>query len=133
MEHFVLILSIIGSLASIVGTIFALNAWVTAKRLDEKTELQYQKDNKRVNVKLHYGSEYIPLPVNIRRGDLSRAEILGRIGMIPMKEKGIRFSLGYLSTPDFLDRINKILESSDDDVLSIPCNESEFNQFDLPA
>jgi hypothetical protein len=70
------------------------------------------------------------LPIELRRAELTRAEILGRIGMIPMKEKGKRFSLEYLNTSKFLRRINEIIEGHGDSDLVIPCTEEELNQFD---
>ncbi len=90
--------------------------------------------NEKIAVVLCYGSERIELPVELRRAECTRAEILGRVGMIPMKEKGKRFSIGYCNTPDFLRAINTAAESEAEEggILSIPCNEEEFSQFDLP-
>jgi hypothetical protein len=62
---------------------------------------------------------------------VTRAEVLGRIGMIPMKQKGQRFSLKYLSKPDFLKQINQIAAGKGENVLTISCNKEELEQFDL--
>ncbi|CAK8724816.1 hypothetical protein KKHLCK_15045 [Candidatus Electrothrix laxa] len=89
--------------------------------------------NEKISVVLCHGSERIELPVELRRAEFTRAEILGRVGMIPMKEQGARFSIGHFNTLDFLRAINTIAESeAEDSVLSIPCNEEEFSQFNLP-
>ncbi len=69
--------------------------------------------------------------MELRRAELTRAEILGRLGMIPMKTKGSRFSLSYLNKPEFLAQINQIMDGSGDAVLTIPCTQEEFEQFDL--
>ncbi|MBK8024623.1 MAG: hypothetical protein IPK19_25155 [Chloroflexi bacterium] len=52
--------------------------------------------------------------------------------MIPMREKGARFSLSYLHTPEFWRQINQVLESEQDALLTIPCTDDELRQFDLP-
>ena len=89
--------------------------------------------NEKIAVVLCYGSERIELPVELRRAEFARAEILGRVGMIPMKEKGKRFTISYFSTTDFLRAINTVADSETEGggILSIPCNEEEFSQFDL--
>ena len=52
--------------------------------------------------------------------------------MLPLTKKGGRFSLDYLSTPQFLQQINQISGGQEEEnVLTISCTEEEFNQFDL--
>lgn len=100
------------------------------KELEQRQKQQHQK----ISVVLQNGGKKpLELPVELRRAELTRAEILGRIGMIPMKVKGQRFSLGHLSTPTFLDQINQILASDTDGTptLVISCNDSEYDQFDI--
>lgn len=63
-----------------------------------------------------------------RRADFVRSEILGYLGMIPMKVKGQRYALDYLNAPEFSRRIN---ETDGDSVLTIPCREDEIAQFDI--
>ena len=69
--------------------------------------------------------------MELRRAELTRSEVLGRIGMIPMKEKGRRFTLEYLNQPDFLRKINIIAKSSEDDILTVPCTAEELAQFNV--
>jgi hypothetical protein len=100
--------------------------------LHREFELEQKRQEQSVTVILQNGArQRLELPVELRRAELTRAEILGRIGMIPMKVKGQRFSLEYLSTPDFLRQINQIFASDSNSILTIPCNESEYDQFDL--
>lgn len=73
----------------------------------------------------------LKLPFGIRRGDFTRSEILGRVGMLPMKQKGCRFYLEYLNTSNFLEQINQVLANDDNSILIIPCNENEYAQFDI--
>lgn len=48
-----------------------------------------------------------------------------------MKKKGQRFTIEYTNTPEFLKRINEIVEGNEDTTLTIPCTKEEFEQFDL--
>jgi len=79
-------------------------------------------------------SVYAPLPVIVRRLELTRAEILGRIGMIPVKnttQGDSRFGIKYINSPEFFKQIEQILESDGDTPLSIPLTEEEYNHFDV--
>jgi hypothetical protein len=118
---------------SILGATFAFFAWKQALRLRREFEQEQQRQNRKVTVVLQSGADRLELPVELRRAELTRAEILGRLGMIPMKVKGQRFSLGYLYTSEFLRQINDILASSGDAILTIPCKEDEFAQFDISS
>lgn len=124
-------LGFVANVLGIGGAIFALLAWLKAKKIQEEMAEERSRQNKKIVVSLQYGSKQLKLPVDLRRAELSRAEILGRIGMIPMKEKGQRFTIEYLHTPEFLQQINNIIEENGEDVLTIPCNASEYNQFKL--
>ena len=99
--------------------------------LKNDLELKQKKLEQKIVVTINHGVQNLELPVELRRSEFSRAEILGRIGMIPMKEKGKRFSLAYLNTPAFLRQINQILDGEKDATLTIPCDEIEFTQFEL--
>jgi len=83
-----------------------------------------------VKVVLDSGSRQVELPLYLTRQNLSRAEILGRLGMIPMKEKGKRFSLLGISTPAFLKSINDAKEGAVGEII-IPATGEEIDQFDL--
>ncbi len=124
-------LSPAADIVSIVGAFFALFAWLQARRVRQELAKEQQRQNRKVTVILQNGADRLELPIELRRGELTRAEVLGRIGMIPMKVKGARFSLAYLNTPEFLRQINQVAEGTSDAVLTIPCKLDEFEQFDL--
>jgi hypothetical protein len=81
-------------------------------------------------------------PVPLRRSNFSRQEVLGIIGMIPMKgaresedgkKKKIFFNIEYVSNdPEFLSSINNISEG-EGDTIYIRCTAEELKQFDFPA
>lgn len=115
----------------ILGAIFALAAWWQARRIRAELADERQRLTRRVTVVLQHGDQRIELPVELTRAELTRAEILGRIGMIPMKARGQRFSLTYLNTPEFLRQINQVAAGAGDDLLTIPCTAAEIAQFEL--
>lgn len=124
-------LGLVADLIGILGAVFALFAWRQARQIRAAQQLELARQSKMVQVTLQHGSQKIELPVQLRRAELSRAEILGRIGMIPMRKQSARFSLAYLNTPEFLKQINQVVEGTVDGVLTIPCTADEFRQFDL--
>ena len=87
--------------------------------------------NDKIAVVLSHGSKKLELPVELRRAEFTRAEILGRIRMMPRKDKEKPFQLSYSGTREFLQQINQIAESEGDATMIIPCTEKEFSQFDL--
>lgn len=129
----------LGSTADVIGilgAVFALLAWIQSRQVGKKIEQEKQRQNRNITIILRSGRQRIELPVGILRAEFTRAEILGRIGMIPMKGRNLenknkRFSLGYINEPEFFRRINEIIVSDGDTVLEIPCTEEEFDQFDF--
>jgi hypothetical protein len=67
------------------------------------------------------------LPLEMLRKDVSRAELLGRLGMA-LKNQGQRFSLAALSTPAFMRAVNEVAEGKTSNLI-IPCTEQEMEQF----
>jgi hypothetical protein len=121
----------IADILTIFTTIFALLAWTQSRRIHQELKRETARLNQKVTVKLVYGGNEIELPVELQRSEFTRAELLGRLGMIPMKDKGRRFSLAYLNKPDFLREVNRIRAADGPAVLIIPCDEGEFEQFDV--
>lgn len=124
----------LGSVSDVIGilsAVFALLAWQESLRINEKLKAEKQRQDRAIKVVLHSDRQDIELPFALRRMELTRAEVLGRIGMIPMKEKGKRYSIEYLNQPEFLDRIDQILSGYGDATSEIPCSEQEISQFDI--
>jgi hypothetical protein len=71
------------------------------------------------------------LPLEMLRGEFNRGEVLARIGMLPTTEKGIRFSIDYTGSPEFLTEINNISADVTCKELKIPCTKKEIEQFKM--
>ena len=126
-------LSSTADMIGILGAVFALFAWWQARQLRATLAHEQQRQRKKVTLVLAHGAELYELPIELQRAEITRAEVMGVLGMLPMKVPRTRFSIGYVSTKDFLDDINDIVTSEGDRRLRIPCQKEEFEQFDLVA
>ncbi len=124
-------LGLAADIIGIFGGIFALFAWLQARRLQKDVEHEKRRLNQKIAIVLQNGADYYTLKGDTRRAEITRAEVLGRLGTLPMKNKGDRYSLVYLSTAEFIQRIQKIQEGEGTDALVIPCKDDEFEKFDL--
>lgn len=120
-----LILSTLGhvdSLTGIFGTTAAVAAWLRLRAFDRLDEP--------VAVKLLLATEgrEVTVPLEMRRRDLSRAELLGRLAMFV--RGGGRMSLAALSDPATLGTINAVA-AGNSDTLVLSCSDAELAQFNL--
>ena len=125
------IADIIGILGGVVAAIFSILNWRQARRLRAEVEMERQRQARRIRVELTNGGRRMPVPVEFKRSEFTRAEIQGRLGVIPMKKKGVRYSIEFLNTPEFLRRIEEIESGIGDSVLTIPITDEELAQFNL--
>ena len=117
---------IIGIISAILAAIFSIKTNIELKR--EKLRLRGK-----IQVQLKYGDKIYNLPIAIQRAELSRAEVLGRLGMIPMKAGNMqpRFSIDEVNGTNFVQAIENIKNGTGDATLIISCTENEFEQFEI--
>jgi hypothetical protein len=72
--------------------------------------------------------ELFLLEFALKRGELSRGEIVGRIGMV-LKDTTTRYNIEYMKKVDFLEQINQILADDQRQKLIIDCSTEEMSQF----
>ncbi|HPE60797.1 MAG: CRISPR-associated protein Csx16 [Thiothrix sp.] len=116
----------IGIAAALVAMVFSILVWLHQKRRE-------RCENALVTVKLYcaeYGQSYV-LPSPIRRKDLTRAEILGLLGMLPMRDNGQRYNLSGVSSQPFLAALENAQVDSRVGEVRVPCSMKELEQFDL--
>ncbi len=127
-----------GDIADIIGVlsaIFALFAWGNTIRIrqDQKREQDRLSQKVRLTLKAKDTEEFIELPGEMRRAEVTRAEVLGWVGMLPMMEskKGKRFDIAYTNSADFLRQLSEVQTGNGDVVFIIQCTKEELNQFDV--
>ena len=121
----------VADVVSILTGLFAFLGWLQTRRLRADLEQEKQRQSRKIRVELTNGARSISVPVEFRRSEFSRMEIQGRLGVIPMKKKGDRYSIEFLNTPEFLRRIEEIANSDGDSILTIPITDKELAQFDI--
>lgn len=70
------------------------------------------------------------LPGKIRRKNLTRAELQGMLGMLPMRETGKRYQLASLNDPAFFDELEQAQIDRDIHEVAIVCDPDDLRQFD---
>jgi hypothetical protein len=122
----------VANVCSVLSLVFAFLAALQTFILSRGFKREKQRLAKTVKVVLNYGARKIELPVVLRRGELTRAEVQGLLGVLPMKKKQERYSIAYLNKAEFFHQLRQISDAWDDAILTIPIDDAEFNQFDLP-
>lgn len=124
-------MSLIADIVGVIGGITATLAWLAIlrneRRAKEEVHVLLKPEDQ---MHFQWGCRVI-LPLCLKRRDLGRAEILSRIEMLPMRQKGARFSLRALADPAFVQGINEVAEGRTS-TLVIPCSADEMEQFDVP-
>jgi hypothetical protein len=125
--------STIADIIGVAGALFAAIAGWQAYKVRQERKQEQERQDKKVKVILKGPTHHIVLPFDLRRGETTRAEILGRIGMIPMQEafKRQRFEIQYTNTESFLLEMYRIIDGKDDAEFIITCKPEELDQFDL--
>lgn len=99
-------------------------------QLNQKQEKQAQKEDKRLNdeISVTLVNDYdntIELPVPIKRKDLTRAELMGRISMM---KPGKRLNLDVIKAKRFLERIDEVATGTEKN-FEIPISNEDYKQF----
>jgi len=110
--------NIAGAIGGIVAAIGVVKMLAAQRRALEHVEVQ---------LRLEGEDSTVALPLEMLRKDISRAELLGRLGMA-LKNQGQRFSLRAMSTPAFMRSVNEVVEGKTS-TLVIPCTKEEIDQF----
>lgn len=126
----------LGFFADIIGITAAVFAGWQAYKIRQERKQEMERQDKKVKIVLKGPTHSIVLPFDLRRRETTRAEILGRIGMIPLKplpdgKPKTKFEILYTNTEDFLKRMYEIIGGKEDEEFIITCESSEIDQFNL--
>lgn len=92
-----------------------------------------KQDNALIDIHLYCPEPEITIRLQgqIRRKNLTRAEVQGLLGILPMKDKGKRYELQALNQKAFFDALEEAQVNTNIYELVIACTSQELEQFDL--
>lgn len=118
--------SIVADLLGIAGAVFALLAWAKARAVQSQQQADRRRQETPISiVLLNEDGRELHLPYRPMRGQLSRGEIAGIIGMFA---GGRRFSVPGLNLVFANGEYDEVVKGKDD-TLSIPTPEAEWRLF----
>lgn len=124
-------IGLIADIIGILGATFAVGAWWQSRQIKMELDAEKMRQQKTIRIVLSYGDKKIELPVPLLRSELTRQEILGRIGMIPTKNPKERYEIRYLNTLEFWQQLTQVMEGGGDGIFTISLQKGELDQFDL--
>jgi uncharacterized membrane protein len=138
------LISLLMGLIGIYGVVITLKAWIKTQNIEKFLEEQKERENEKVQIILTDGKLEYELKPSLRRREVIRNEIQGRLGTIPLKDKKERsYRVAYLNNSEFFEQIDVIQNGSNkngNSKLVIKCNIGkdaagnvfdEFNQFEI--
>lgn len=120
----------IGHAASVLGLISALVAAIssTVNLRMQRAEERRKREPVKVYVRASSATT-IELPLALKRGDFTRAELMGRLGMLA-KDQSKNLRIKALSSSALLKQIIDVTEDGASSVI-IECEQEELDQIDL--
>jgi hypothetical protein len=116
-----------------VSTITGLASTAVSVAIWLKLQWQTRFDEQRIVISLVIPDtdKRITLPCRVERKHLTRAEVQGILGTIPMIEEKPRYSIKFFNSREFYSRLESAQDVKSQDELLIDCTEAEIKQFDL--
>lgn len=115
----------IGIVAAFIAMVFSFWGWFNQKRKE-------RRDNTLIYIRLRCNEPLVTITLQgqIRRKDLTRAEVLGLLGMLPMKTKGQRYELAELNRHVFFGKLEDAQINGAVNEVVILITREELHQFD---
>ncbi len=124
---------VVGTVAGVIGAIVSIFVLFKSRKIESFLEKEKARLNEKIRMILKQGDNEYILP-DLRRQDVTRSEIQGRLGVIPMKVKGKRYSIEFTNSSEFYRQIDLVSEGSNESghsSLTITCTNEEFAQFNF--
>jgi len=122
--------------ADTIGIVVAAAALINTMKIRSFQEQEQARLDQKIKIRLVHkyedGSQrYIDIPGQMRREEMTRSEVLGWIGMLPMSPENVgkRYKIESLSQDKFHNRMNEIQEANGEMIFEIDCTEDELRQF----
>jgi len=115
--------STIADILGIGAVIASILAWWQARKVNRRLDAEEKRLSQPITIVLKNGAEHIPLPAPIQRRFLTRAELLGRLGMIRPEK---RFTLSSLNTETFFTDLDNTINGTDTMTLTIKLTDADY-------
>lgn len=120
----------VSGILALLAAISSVAAWMQSIANRNALSSEKERQNAAIGIKLVCeDGRFRLLDLEMIRAEVSRAEVLGRLGMLPMASKGQRFSIAWLSSREFLQELARIRDGVGNDVIRVKVSASEFDQF----
>lgn len=123
-------MDIIGAIADILGVIgffiapFSIGGWLQARKVNRRLDAEEKRLSQPITVILKSGNKQHELPAPIQRRFLTRAELLGRLGMV---RPGARMNYS-LNKKEFFEDLDAVINGNEAMPLVIDIPESDYQQ-----
>lgn len=117
--------STIADILGIGAVIASIFAGFQARKVNQRLDAEEKRLSQPITIILQYGDKLNQLPAPIQRRFLTRAELLGRIGMIRPEK---RFNLSSLNTETFFTDLDNAINGTDAMTLTIKLNDADYQQ-----
>ncbi|MDC9728535.1 MAG: hypothetical protein PSN04_04295 [Methyloprofundus sp.] len=124
MEQILEKLDQLSTVIGLIGTVCSVSIWVLLKTKEKFNE-------QRIKILLKMPEKCFKLPYEIERKYLTRSELQGLLGVLPMNETKQRYELSFLNTPDFFKNLKEAQNNKDASSIEIICYQHEEAQFNL--
>ena len=132
-------MEVLGNISNVIGLVtflFSVGAWFYSKRVDKRIQHQMAQQEERINILLSDGEREI-IVGQPRRKWLTRSELNGLLGLLPMKPgktadgKGEQQPRYSFDSVDWSKVTKKIEEAQDSKINAfvIKCSAKELDQF----
>ncbi len=109
---------------SIVSAIVAFLAWLQARKINRRLDTEEKRLGQPITIILKSGDKKQELPAPIQRRFLTRAELLGRLGMV---RPGARMNYS-LNKKEFFEDLDAVLNGTEAMTLVIEIPDSDYQQ-----
>jgi hypothetical protein len=124
----------IADLIGIGGAVYSLRIWLKMGK-----EKDFNEQRIKIQLRMPKLKLLITLPCEIERKHLTRSELQGLFGILPIKpgegrKITDRYQLSFFSTAEFFNRLKAAQDNENTNVIEIICEEkTQENQFDEEA
>lgn len=103
-------INLFAEVMTLAAVLFVLNSWIESRRARRIIEQEKVRQSHlfQILLKTYYGSKSYLLKVSLHRSDLSRAEVLGLLRIIPWRRSSLFIPKRYVSSLSFVRQVDAI-------------------------